>query len=74
MVAFLVCIGIYVVIGVTFWRLGMIKRRYLEPIFMWIMIFGIVALCQPWIFFLYHYGFAVLMTGTLGYIFSTHLK
>lgn len=41
---------------------------------MWIMIFGIVSLCQPWIFFLYHYGFAILLTGLLGYTVSVHMK
>ncbi len=74
MISFLVSIGFYILIGVVFWRLKILERRYLEPIFMWIMIAGIAALCQPWIFFLYHFGFAIVLTGTLGYIFSIHLK
>ena len=74
MIAFLVCIGFYILIGTIFWKFKILKRKYLEPIFMWIMLFGIVALCQPWMFFLYHYGFAILLMGTLGYIFSIHLQ
>jgi len=74
MIAFLVCIGFYILIGITFWKLDMLKKKYLELIFMWIMIFGIVSLCQPWIFFLYHYGFAILLTGVLGYTVSVHMK
>ena len=56
MVSFLISIGFYVLIGLIFWRLKILKRKYLEPIFMWIMIAGIAALCQPWVFFFYHYG------------------
>lgn len=74
MISFFAIIAFYIIIGVVFWKFGLLKRMYLEPLFMWIMIFGIFALCQPWVFPLYRYGFAVLMTGTLGYIFAIHVK
>jgi hypothetical protein len=74
MISFFVSIGFYILIGLIFWRFKILKRKYLEPVFVWIMVFGIFALCQPLVFALYHYGFAILLTGTLGYIFSIHLK
>ncbi len=74
MIAFIICLAFYAIIGITFWKFKLLKRKYMEPLFMGIMIFGIVALCQPLFLALYTYGFAILMTGTLGYIFSIHLK
>jgi len=74
MIAFVVCAASYLLIIVIFWKLKILRRQYLEPIFMWIMIFGIVALCQPMTFFLYQNGFAILSTGTLGYILAIHMK
>ncbi len=74
MIAFVVCAASYLLITVIFWKLKILRRQYLEPTFMWIMIFGIVALCQPWTFFLYQNGFAILSTGTLGYILAIHMK
>ncbi|MFW6138163.1 MAG: hypothetical protein ACOC7U_03220 [Spirochaetota bacterium] len=66
--------GFYLVLGLVFWRLKLLKRRYLEPIFMGIMMFGIVALCQPVLLPLYSSGFAILLCGTAGYIFVIHMR
>jgi hypothetical protein len=74
MIKLLIAIGIYIVIGVTFWQFKLLKRKYLEPVFIGFMILGIVALCQPIIFKLYSYGFAFLLTGTGGYMFASHMK
>jgi hypothetical protein len=74
MIAFVVCAASYLLIAVIFWKFKILRRQYLEPTFMCIMIFGIVALCQPWTFFLYQNGFAILSTGTLGYILAIHMK
>jgi len=74
MISFLISIAFYVIIGVVFWKFGMLKQRYMEPLFMWISIFGIFTLSEPWIFHLYRYGFAILLTGTAVYIFAIHLK
>jgi len=63
-----------VVLVLVLWMFKILKRKYLEPIFISIMIFGIVALCQPFIFKLYNYGFAILLTGTGGYMFASHMK
>lgn len=84
MVDFLVAIGFVAVLLVVFWRLKMLRKKYLEPVFMGIMLFGIFALCQP-LFFehfyaqnavspLYRHGFTILLTGTFGYIGAIHFK
>jgi len=48
-----------------------ISSRYLEPISMWLMIAGIIALCQPWIMVLHSYGVTIMLVGLVGFtIFS----
>jgi hypothetical protein len=74
MLKLILAAGFYAAVGIVFWRLGMLKRRYLEPLFLGVVILGIVALCQPLIFELYSQGFAILMAGTGGYIFVIHMK
>jgi hypothetical protein len=39
-----------------------------------LMLTGIVALCQPWFFEGYRYGFPVLLAGTLAFIVISHLR
>jgi len=74
MIKVIIAIAIYVVIGVAFWQLKLLKRKYLEPVFISIMMLGIVALCQPLIFPLYSYGYTILLAGTGGYMFVSHMK
>ena len=74
MIIFIIGIGFYIVFGVILWKFHIFKRKYLEPVFIGIMLFGIVALCQPLIFKMYSYGFAILLTGTGGYMFASHMK
>lgn len=50
------------------------NARYLEPIMMWVMIFGIAAVCQPWIEFLHRYGLTIMILGLVGFIVSTHIS
>ena len=48
-----------------------ISARYLEPIAQWVMIFGIIALCQPWSLGLHSYGVTIILIGLVGFmIFS----
>jgi len=48
-----------------------ISATYLEPGFMWLMVAGIVALCQPWIEVLHAYGVTITLIGLIGFsIFS----
>ena len=48
--------------------------KYFEPISMWVIIFGIISLCQPWIRFLHVYGFMITLVGLVGFIFFSHIK
>jgi hypothetical protein len=41
---------------------------------MWIIILGIVSLCQPWVLFLHVYGFLIIIIGLIGFIFFSHIK
>jgi hypothetical protein len=48
-----------------------ISSRYLEPASMYTMVFGIVALCQPWVQWLHAYGVTVTLAGLVGFsVFS----
>jgi len=48
--------------------------KYFEPIFMWVIIFGIVSLCQPWFLTLHVYGFSIILIGLVGFIVFSHIK
>lgn len=50
------------------------ERRILEPLFMWVALFGIVALCQPLSFWLFQQGFTILLVGTIGFNVAINLK
>jgi hypothetical protein len=48
-----------------------ISVRYLEPASQWLMILGIIALCQPWNLFLHRYGVTIILLGLIGFnVFS----
>jgi hypothetical protein len=51
-----------------------INSKYLEPASMWLMIFGIVALCQPWIFFLHRYGATIIIVGLVCFLITSHIS
>ncbi len=74
MIKLIISLGFFLLIGITFWKFKLLKRRYLEPVFIAIMILGIIALCQPLIFPLYSYGFAITLTGVGGYMFVSHMR
>jgi hypothetical protein len=44
-----------------------INEKYLEPAAQTLMIFGIIALCQPWSLFLHQYGLTVTLIGLVGF-------
>ncbi len=50
-----------------------LNSRYLEPGSMWLMIFGIAALCQPWIFFLHRYGVTIMILGLVAFMITSHI-
>ena len=48
-----------------------LSARVLEPASQWIMILGIIALCQPWVEVLHRYGVTIILIGLVGFsIFS----
>jgi len=48
-------------------------KKIVEPLSIVLIVFGIFSLCQPFTYFLYHYGFAFLGIGTGLYIFFSHI-
>ncbi len=51
-------------------RLG---PRRIETIFQWVMVAGIVALLQPWSFFLHRYGVTIILVGLVGFSIWSHV-
>ena len=74
MVTLLIILGILAVFSVILGIFKRFKRKVLEPTFMIVALFGIVALSQPLFFWLYQVGFAILLTGTLGFIVAIHMR
>jgi len=50
------------------------SARYLEPAFMWLMVAGIVALCQPWVRTLHAYGVTITLVGLIGFSIFSKIK
>jgi len=50
------------------------SNRMLEPLSMYTMIFGIVALCQPWVEVLHRYGVTITLIGLIGFAVFSHIK
>jgi hypothetical protein len=48
-----------------------INERCLDPAAQYLMIFGIIALCQPWNMFLHRYGLTILLIGLVGFMITT---
>ena len=51
-----------------------LSARVLEPLSMYTMIFGIVALCQPWFELLHRYGVTITLIGLIGFGVFSHIK
>jgi len=56
---------------VTFRQLS---AQYLESGCMWLMVLGIVALCQPWIRVLHVYGVTITLVGLVGFSIFSKIK
>lgn len=46
------------------------NHRWLHPATQTLMIFGIIALCQPWNFFLHRYGVTLILIGLVGFMIT----
>ena len=44
-----------------------ISATYLEPLSQWLMVLGIIALCQPWSMGLHSYGVTIILIGLIGF-------
>lgn len=51
-----------------------LSSQVLEPLSMYTMIVGIVALCQPWIEVLHRYGITITLIGLIGFSVFSHIK
>jgi hypothetical protein len=51
-----------------------LSARVLEPASMWVMVLGIVALCQPWSEFAHRYGIAITLAGLIAFAVFSHIK
>lgn len=50
-----------------------LNQKYLEPGSQWLMIFGIIALCQPWNLFLHRYGLTITLLGLVAFMVTTKI-
>jgi hypothetical protein len=55
-------------------RFRELSARVLEPISQWVMIVGIIALCQPWNEVLHRYGVTVILIGLIGFSVFSKIK
>jgi hypothetical protein len=51
-----------------------LSARVLEPLSMWTMVVGIVALCQPWVGTLHRYGVTIILVGLVGFLIFSKIK
>jgi len=47
--------------------------RVLEPVSIWLMVIGVVALCQPWVNVLHLYATTITLVGIIGFNIAVHL-
>ena len=50
-----------------------LNQRILIPLAQTLMIFGIVALCQPWVEVLHRYGVTITLVGLVSFMITTKL-
>jgi hypothetical protein len=46
----------------------------LELFSMWVMVFGVIALCQPWILILHSYGATIILAGLILFNIFSRIK
>lgn len=54
--------------------LGEMSVRYYEPASIWIMVLGIVVLCQPFSLDLHSYGVTIILVGLVGFNIFSKIK
>ena len=51
-----------------------ISATYLEPASIWLMVLGIIALCQPVSLVLHEYGVTIVLIGLIGFNIFSKIK
>ena len=51
-----------------------ISVKYLEPGSIWLMVLGIIALCQPFSLALHSYGVSIILLGLICYNIFSKIK
>ena len=51
-----------------------ISATYLEPLSQWLMVLGIISLCQPWSMALHSYGVTIILIGLVGFSVFSKIK
>ena len=49
------------------------NQKVLEPGSMWLMILGIIFLCQPWVLWLHEWSVLVMLIGIIGFNVAVHI-
>ncbi len=50
-----------------------LNQRFLAPGAQSLMIFGIIALCQPWSLFLHQYGVTLTLVGLIAFLVTSKI-
>ncbi len=50
-----------------------LNAKYLVPAAQWIMILGIIGLCQPWSLFFHKYGLTITLIGLVMFLVVMHI-
>lgn len=50
------------------------SAKIFEPVSQWIMVLGIIALCQPWVELLHRYGATIILVGLIGFSIFTKIR
>lgn len=50
-----------------------LNSRYFAPIAQWMMIGGIIALCQPWVLWLHQYGVTIILVGLVSFMVTSKI-
>ena len=51
-----------------------LSAKVFEPVSQWLMIGGIIALCQPWVELLHRYGVTIILIGLVGFLVFSKIK
>jgi hypothetical protein len=49
------------------------NARFMAPASQWLMVIGVIALCQPWIGFLHAYSVGITLLGLILFNVAVHV-